>query len=711
MRYSTPLAVFVIAAFLVAGMPSVQAPQVHDPHTDLATVVSISNRSAHVVVEVSDSETFQRVVALAGSLGIDVPFSDPEGGILTLGSGAADASVIDRLSSIQGVLSISSERKARALFTPNDPDVSLQWGLGTVHAFEAWDVTRGSHSVVVGVLDTGIDWNHPDITPNIWNDSSGYHGYNFIDNNHIPMDDNINSYDETGQWVPNTYTFHGTHVAGVVGAVMNNNLGIAGMAQVLLMAVKVMNDSGEGTDATVASGIRWAVDHGANIVTMSLGVEGPSTVLEDAIDYASSRGVVTVAASGNSGASYVSYPAAYPSVIAVGAVDSSDRRASFSNFGNNLDIMAPGVQIYSTQGGGSYQYLSGTSTAAPFVAGVSALMLSVNPALTPVEIGRVINSTATDISRTGYDTATGWGIVNAFMAVEQIAGPTVTITGSPDYAIPNSTFSISWLVSGGQPGNIQSTYLRWGESPTAMTSMSQVFTGTTWARFTVDNIQAPDRNTTLYIKAYANIDGTLYESAMLALPVHEPPPQGLFTQFLKDVQNFIFNRLGIYNFLLLLAVLIAVPAIIIAARPKRRRVPVRVSAAQPKLQHFQPAQVQQHLPPPPPPPPRFEAYVDLLGHEVMPQEMTVIEGTKVVWINRSWAPPPGIAIRSGKLDEAGEHPDGMFQSGMLIAPGDYWSATFHRAGTYDYYLTGIWKTARIVVEPYRPQPPQAPSAS
>jgi hypothetical protein len=86
----------------------------------------------------------------------------------------------------------------------------------------------------------------------------------------------------------------------------------------------------------------------------------------------------------------------------------------------------------------------------------------------------------------------------------------------------------------------------------------------------------------------------------------------------------------------------------------------------------------------------------------MPPVLKVVEGTKVVWVNRAWAPPPGIAIRSGKVDQAGEHPDGMFQSGLLIAPGDYWSATFHRVGEYEYYLTGIWKTARIIVEPYSP---------
>lgn len=99
----------------------------------------------------------------------------------------------------------------------------------------------------------------------------------------------------------------------------------------------------------------------------------------------------------------------------------------------------------------------------------------------------------------------------------------------------------------------------------------------------------------------------------------------------------------------------------------------------------------------------FETYIDLMGGDIMPSSVTVFEGTKVVWVNRTWAPPPGVMIRSGTVDLAGEHPDGTFQSGMLIAPGDYWSATFHRAGVYPYYITGVWKAGRVVVESVKPR--------
>lgn len=706
MRSIVVLSVLAVVLSSLAGLPGVSQAG-SSPPAEPQVTVDLTDAAANVVIGTGSEESFDSLMALVGSLGIEVRFSDRASGIVTLAPEANGQGVIDLLKSIDGVRSVSSEKKARATFVPSDTYVNLQWGLDTIDAYEAWDITRGSHEVVVAVLDTGIDWNHPDIAPNIWTDANGYHGYNFIANNRLPMDDNINSYDGS-TWIPNTYTYHGTHVAGVVGAAMNNGIGIAGLAQVRLMAVKVMNDSGEGTDSTVASGIRWAVDpnndgdtsDGAKVITMSLGVDGPSTVLREAVRYASENGVVMVAASGNSGSSFVSYPAAYPQVIAVGATDTTGSRASFSNYGSGLDVMAPGVQIYSTQGGGAnYQYLSGTSTAAPSVAGVAALMLTINPALTPVEIGTYINVTAKDISRSGYDTMTGWGIVDAFGAVERVADPTLTFIEYPDYAALNSTFSVTWMVSGGDPGVIQTTYLRWGLSPTALTEMSSNFSGTTWATFTVDNIRAPDYNTTMYVRAYAVVDGLEYQSSILEMPVRESPPDNILAQFLKDVQNFIFNDLGIYNFLLLLGFIIAIPAIALALRPKRRKVTTAYYAPPPQQAAAAP---QTYLPPPPPPPPRFEAYVDLVGHDVIPEVIKVVEGTKVVWVNRSWAPPPGISIRSGRYDSSGEHPDGVFQSGNLIAPGDYWSATFHRPGEYYYYLTGIWKTGKIVVEPYNP---------
>jgi subtilisin family serine protease len=677
--------------------------------------VFVTDPQANLVVETSDSSAFWSVHDLAMRRGLSVPFSCEETGILSVGSGGAAEELALEISSVDGVVSVSSESRVRTFLTPDDPGITYQWALDAVDAYDAWDVDMGSHDVVVAVLDTGIDWNHPDLVANMWTNADGYHGYNIVDDNWFPMDDNIHGYDDSGDWIANLYTYHGTHVAGIIGAVTDNAIGMAGLAQVRLMAVKVMNESGEGTDGMVASGIRWAVDHGADIVTMSLGVEGTSTSMENAVNYAVDHEVIMVAAAGNDGTSVVSYPAAYPEVIAVGAIDDTSRRALFSNYGANLDLVAPGVMIYSTQGGSGYQYLSGTSAAAPHVAGVAAVMLSVAPALEPKEISEIINETATDIVQTGYDPTTGWGIVNAFRAIEAVSSPRVTITDPPEFVEPNTTYSISWMVSGGDPGVIESTTLFWGTTSSSITTPTTEFSGTTWAVFTVDNLPSLPSNGTLYLRAVATVDGADYASDVLALPVHEASEDNIFLQFLKDMQDFIFNDLGLINFLLVLAILIAIPIIIAVARPKRKRVrtvvapPVAAAAmhaqTRSSLSQYDPMQASAHLPPPPPPPPRFESYIDIVGDRAVPAVLKVVEGTKVVWVNRTWAPPPGVAVRSGRIDESGEHPDSLFGSGLLVAPGDYWSVAFHRVGTYDYYLTGIWKMAKVVVEPYAGQRP------
>ncbi len=704
MRMTISICVLLVLAIMLVGPSQPVQSGSHMQSVSSTASISVLPGSTDLIVEVIGSDVFDEVSAIVTGTGSIITFSSRDTGILSFTAAEDAESVAETLSLIPGVVSVSSEMRASTSFVPNDSGLEYQWGLDTIDAYEAWDITLGTEDTIIAVLDTGIDWNHPDLTANIWTNAQGYHGYNFIDDNWFPMDDNINGYDENGDYLSNIYTYHGTHVAGIMGATIDNALGIAGIAQVKLMAVKVMNDSGEGTDSTVSSGVRWAVDNGAHVIVMSLGLDGLSTPLQNAVNYATSRGVVLVASAGNSGTSVLSYPAAFPNVIAVGASDNLDRRASFSNFGLNLDIMAPGVGIYSTQGGGSYQSLSGTSAAAPHVAAVAALMLTLNPALTTTEVGDIINSTATDISRVGYDTSTGWGIVNAFRAVESVADPTVTITEFPEQVDLNATISVSWMVSGGDPGDIESTYLTWGYSETELVYQSDIFSGTTWAEFSVTNIPSLPTNGTVYLKAYAVVDGLECESDIEMVSVTESIADNLFMQFFKDIQNFIFNDLGLINFLLLMCVLIAIPVIVVAARPKKRKVQAQTIATAPapgKLDHYQPVTGVHHLPPPPPPPPRFEAYVDIVGNNIVPEVVKVVEGTKVIWVNRTWAAPPGVGIRSGGFDSSGEHPDGLFQSGLLIAPGDYWSCTFHRSGVYQYYLTAVWGKAKIVVEPYK----------
>ena len=219
-------------------------------------------------------------------------------------------------------------------------------------------------------------------------------------------------------------------------------------------------------------------------------------------------------------------------------------------------------------------------------------------------------------------------------------------------------------------------------------------------------------NGTIYLVAYAEVDGSVYESEVVQVPVTDAPDDNLFLNFLKTVQDFIFNEMGLVPFLLMMCVLIAIPVIVAAARSKRRRaaaayVPHTVQTHT-SLDGYQPVPGAHHVPPPPPPPPRYEAYVDIVGSNVVPPVVKVIEGTKVVWVNRTWAAPPGVSVKSGTVDANGEHHDGLFQSGLLIAPGDYWSCTFHKAGEYRYYLSNVWRMGTIVVEAYNagPAPPR-----
>lgn len=280
-----------------------------------------------------------------------------------------------------------------AYLTPNDPMWSQQWGPQRIHCAEAWDSGTGSSSVKIAIVDTGIDYNHEDITANY---VTG--GHDWINGDNDPMDDNN----------------HGTHCAGIAAAVMNNAKGIAGVAQVKLMAEKVLNSGGQGTSDSVANGITHAADNGANVISMSLGSSGSSSVIEDACNYAyNTKGVVLVAASGNDGQPQVSYPAGYDSVIAVGAINQNDQRCDFSNYGDKLELMAPGYQVLSTVRNNGYDSYDGTSMACPHVAGVAALAISKNPGQNNAWIREKLDDSAEDLGDAGKDIYYGYGLVDA----------------------------------------------------------------------------------------------------------------------------------------------------------------------------------------------------------------------------------------------------------------------------------------------------------
>lgn len=283
-------------------------------------------------------------------------------------------------------------------FTPNDPGYAQQWAWSKIQAPQAWDVTQGSSSAVIAIVDTGVQRNHPDL------DAKIVAGYDYVDNDAAPDDGNG----------------HGTHVAGTSAAETNNSTGGAGTCPLCkVMPVRVLDNNGSGTLANVANGITWAADNGAKVINMSLGGSGGSTTLENAVNYAWNKGVFLACAAGNENTSSPSYPAYYSNCFAVASTNSSDARSSFSNYGSWVEVAAPGEQIYSTWLNSGYNTISGTSMATPHVAGLAGLLSS--QGLTNAQIRDRICTSADDIAGTG----TYWtcGRINANSAVSGTTPP------------------------------------------------------------------------------------------------------------------------------------------------------------------------------------------------------------------------------------------------------------------------------------------------
>lgn len=273
------------------------------------------------------------------------------------------------------------------------------WGADLVKAPEVWAQGYTGKGVVVAVVDTGVDYNHEDLKNNIWTNTKEIVGNGIDDDGNGYVDDNYgwNFSDKNNNTLDNNG--HGTHVSGTIAG-ENNNYGVTGIAyNAKIMPVKVLNESGSGSYSSISKGIRYAVDNGANVINLSLGGASSNRTLESAIDYASSKGVIVVMAAGNNGDSSPDYPARYASKsgIAVGAVDKNNNLADFSNRSGANEISyvtAPGVKVYSSVPNNQYGSYSGTSMAAPHVAGVVALMLSANPNLTDAQVREIVAETA-----------------------------------------------------------------------------------------------------------------------------------------------------------------------------------------------------------------------------------------------------------------------------------------------------------------------------
>lgn len=271
---------------------------------------------------------------------------------------------------------------------------TIDWGLQTIQAEAAWTVTKGA-GVKVAILDTGIDYNHPDLKQNI------REYIDFTGSQHGALD----------------VQGHGTHVAGIIAGV-DNDTGIIGVApDAELYVAKVLGDNGSGSFDYIIKGINWAMAHGVDVINMSLGASSePPAAMHAAIQQAVSQGITIIAATGNENGE-VCWPAMYDEVIAVSAIDQNKNKASFSNYGIKNEITAPGVDILSTYKNGGYARLSGTSMATPIITGSVALYISmkkaatgVNPSITDVH-GALVKA-VDDLGSIGKDEYYGAGLIN-----------------------------------------------------------------------------------------------------------------------------------------------------------------------------------------------------------------------------------------------------------------------------------------------------------
>jgi thermitase len=281
----------------------------------------------------------------------------------------------------------------------DDPYQSLQWGLAKIDAYSAWNTTTGDSNVVVAVVDTGIDYNHPDLAPNYL-----AVGYDWVNDDWDPMDDNG----------------HGTHCAGIIAAALNNSVGIAGVAQVRIISEKGISGYGWGYSDDLAKAICHAANQSAKIISCSWGSCEDSELIHDAIRYACEAGALVIASAGNDAWDLKNYPAAYEEVVAVAATDQYDEPTGFSNYGDWIELSAPGSYIFSTVIDSAYAYKAGTSMAAPCVAGVAALVWSRFPNMTRDQVRQQLSKTSDDPGDAGFDIHFGYGRVNAKMAVEQM---------------------------------------------------------------------------------------------------------------------------------------------------------------------------------------------------------------------------------------------------------------------------------------------------
>jgi thermitase len=472
-RFSIGITILVAFMGVLSSCPFPQGPgQAGTTVTPASSPTSDtpSYPTNEVIVKVKETADATAIAALiGGTLERTITQFDGYRYLLFVTDGSRPTEkALARLDGIPDVAYAEQNGTYQAFLVPNDPFYSTyQYAPQLTGCETAWDTTTGSGSIIIAILDTGINGQHEDFDA-----GRVIAGYNYVGSTSIAQ--GVNS-DDNG---------HGTHVAGIVGAGGNNQKGIAGVAwNVQLMPVKVLNNAGSGTTAAIVSGIIYAVTNGAKAINMSLGGPGYSQSMADAINYALSNNVVVVVSMGNDGKAVMNYPAGYSGVIAVASTNGRDALSSFSTRGSYCSVAAPGENIYSLSNASNtgYVYMSGTSMAAPFVTGVVALMLGQNPDMTPAEVRSNLENGNLDLGGAGFDPLFGNGrlvVSNKMSPVHESNYGTIQATfnnngnplGGARIALLDSTGSTiirsettSTGTTGGTLGRVDFTYMEAGD--------------------------------------------------------------------------------------------------------------------------------------------------------------------------------------------------------------------------------------------------------
>ncbi len=441
--YSSALIFFVLGSVLIQG--SISGNQIFEEGLPR---VGQKYVAGEFLVKFKPNVSEQTINALNSTHGVSAIYTSPYTGFRRLRTpdGETVTDMVDIYQANANVEYAEANYIAYAMKAPSDELYPYQWHLqntryGGIKTESAWTISTGS-GAVVAILDTGIAYeNYSEKNPAASNNRSYQQapdlagtffvaGYDFVNNDGHPNDDSVSG--------------HGTHIAGTIAQNTHNGIGTAGVAfNAYLMPVKVLDTYGAGTYSDIAEGIIWATENGAHVINMGLGGTEPSTVLEEAIAYAYNRGVTLIAAAGNDGIGGVCYPAAYEDyVIAVGATRYDETLAYYSNHGLSLDLVAPGGDLNVDQNGDNYgdgilqqaykisgssttswgyAFMEGTSMAAAHVSGVAALLIANGNAVSPAEVRQALEFTAEDKGTAGWDIRYGWGIVDAYAALQWVA--------------------------------------------------------------------------------------------------------------------------------------------------------------------------------------------------------------------------------------------------------------------------------------------------